>query len=188
MSNSMWPHRWQPTRLPCPWDSLLPLSWQPCLPSPLCHLLGLCCPVLCHGNLRLTFLCVRGLHSDWPQNPPASMPVLLISTQSLTQGWGPELSTSKWYPSGFWCSPWIEKHCSRFWAHSALSFSWSYSWILIPFPLPLSSEGITMEIFVKFLLGLRCLKYVASFNSHNTLPEYISSSLRMRKLRFRRSG
>jgi hypothetical protein len=116
------------------------------------------------------------------------MPVLLISTQSLTQGWGPELSTSKWYPSGFWCSPWIEKHCSRFWAHSALSFSWSYSWILIPFPLPLSSEGITMEIFVKFLLGLRCLKYVASFNSHNTLPEYISSSLRMRKLRFRRSG
>ena len=21
MSNSMWPHRWQPTRLPCPWDS-----------------------------------------------------------------------------------------------------------------------------------------------------------------------
>ena len=21
MSNSVWPHRWQPTRLPCPWDS-----------------------------------------------------------------------------------------------------------------------------------------------------------------------
>ena len=140
MSNSVWPHRWQPTRLPHPRDSPGKNTGVGC------HFLLQCMKVKSLSRVRL-------LVTPWTASYQAPLP-MGFSRQEYWSGVPLPFNTSKIERSWWWSQPGIRQshvYVLTLLLRSGCSIQWTYAYGHVPCRL----AGFRLKFWALVEVGLR---------------------------------